>query len=228
LPCKASPKDLATAIDAPIVPEIDTPYSRRSPTDTPAWWGLPPTSAWAAQGNLARLLKRRVDGIFIADYEEGDIGPELFRAACKMGLDGRCKHWLKVKNRAHPAYSRVRDAIIASRQQAVVDQWKTSNRLSSAAPSICKHVLVLPERGKSWIGEDGRMKNRQVREGQIVRVVDGPFTGFRGEVKEVDEQTSTVKMAVQVFGRVTPIALALGQIERVPKNSNWGGAQSFA
>jgi transcription antitermination factor NusG len=78
----------------------------------------------------------------------------------------------------------------------------------------------LPERGKSWIGEDGRMKNRQVREGQIVRVVDGPFTGFRGEVKEVDEQTSTVKVAVQVFGRVTPMDLALGQIERVPKNSN--------
>jgi transcription antitermination factor NusG len=65
------------------------------------------------------------------------------------------------------------------------------------------------------------MKNRQVREGQIVRVVDGPFTGFfRGEVKEVDEQTSTVKVAVQVFGHVTPMDLALGQIERVPKNSN--------
>ena len=47
------------------------------------------------------------------------------------------------------------------------------------------------------------------------RVIDGPFTGFRGEVKEVDEQTA--KVAVQVFGRVTAMDLALGQIERVPK-----------
>jgi len=54
-----------------------------------------------------------------------------------------------------------------------------------------------------------------VREGQIVRVIDGPFTGFRGEVKEVDEQTA--KVAVQVFGRVTPVDLALGQIESVKK-----------
>jgi transcription antitermination factor NusG len=57
-------------------------------------------------------------------------------------------------------------------------------------------------------------KHRQVREGQIVRVIDGPFTGFRGEVKEVDEQTA--KVAVQAFGRDTPVDLALGQIELVP------------
>jgi len=58
-------------------------------------------------------------------------------------------------------------------------------------------------------------KHHQVREGQIVRVIDGPLTGFRGEVKEVDEQTA--KVAVQVFGRVTPMDLALGQIELVPE-----------
>ena len=61
-------------------------------------------------------------------------------------------------------------------------------------------------------------KDHQVREGQIVRVIDGPFTGFRGEVKEVDEQT--VKVDVQAFGRVTPVDLALRQIELVPRNSN--------
>jgi len=65
-------------------------------------------------------------------------------------------------------------------------------------------------------------KHHQVREGQIVRVIEGPFTGFQGEVKEVDEQTA--KVAVQVFGRVTPVDLPLGQIVAAkkfkPKNSN--------
>jgi transcription antitermination factor NusG len=59
-------------------------------------------------------------------------------------------------------------------------------------------------------------KHHQVRE--VVRVIDGPLTGFWGEVKEVDEQTA--KVAVQVFGGVTPMDLALGQIELVPENSN--------
>jgi transcriptional antiterminator NusG len=58
----------------------------------------------------------------------------------------------------------------------------------------------------------------EMRKGPIVPVIDGPFRGFRGEVEEVDEQTANV--ALQVFGRVTPVDLALGQIELVPEESN--------
>jgi hypothetical protein len=46
-----------------------------------------------------RLLARRPDGIFVAPFEQGEIGPDLFRAAC-----------VKVKNRKHPAMSRVMEA----------------------------------------------------------------------------------------------------------------------
>jgi hypothetical protein len=73
--------------------------------------------------------------------------------------------------------------------------------------------LPVPGKRRSYKA-DGRMRtHHHVREGQIVRVIDGPLTGFRGEVKEVDEQTA--KVAVQVFGRVTPMDLALGG------RSNW-------
>ena len=37
--------------------------------------------------SLARLA-RRPDGILAAPFEQGEIGPELFRAACDMGLEG--------------------------------------------------------------------------------------------------------------------------------------------
>jgi transcription antitermination factor NusG len=76
------------------------------------------------------------------------------------------------------------------------------------------------ERQAQAVGKaDGRMrKHYQVRKGQIVRVIDGPLTGFRGEVKKVEEQTARV--AVQVFGRDTPVDLAFWQIELVPENSN--------
>ena len=73
--------------------------------------------------NLDRLLARRPDGIFAAPFEAGEIGPDLFRAACQMGLEGlvskrrdrpyqsgRSKHWVKVRNRKHPAMERVMDA----------------------------------------------------------------------------------------------------------------------
>ena len=72
--------------------------------------------------NLARLLTRRVDGIHLAPFEQGEIGPDLFRHACLMGLEGlvskhrdrpsrpgRSPNWIKVKNPRHPAFSRVMD-----------------------------------------------------------------------------------------------------------------------
>jgi bifunctional non-homologous end joining protein LigD len=70
--------------------------------------------------NLARLLARRPDGIFVAEFEQGEIGPDLFRKACEFGLEGLVskradrpyraglsKDWVKIKNRNHPAMDRV-------------------------------------------------------------------------------------------------------------------------
>jgi ATP-dependent DNA ligase len=69
--------------------------------------------------NLARLLARRSEGIFVAPFEQGDVGADLFRVDCGMGLKGlmskhrerayragRSPHWIKVKNRRHPAMDR--------------------------------------------------------------------------------------------------------------------------
>ena len=73
--------------------------------------------------NLQRLLTRRPDGIFLADFEQGEIGPDLFRKACEFGLEGlvskradrpyrggRSKDWIKVKNRSHQAFDRVKES----------------------------------------------------------------------------------------------------------------------
>jgi bifunctional non-homologous end joining protein LigD len=73
--------------------------------------------------NLERLLRGRPDGIFVNPFESGAIGPDLFRAACDMGLEGlvskrsdrpyrggRSPHWIKVKNRQHHAFERVRES----------------------------------------------------------------------------------------------------------------------
>jgi bifunctional non-homologous end joining protein LigD len=38
--------------------------------------------------HLDRLLRSRPDGIFINPFEIGAIGPDLFHAACAMGLEG--------------------------------------------------------------------------------------------------------------------------------------------
>ena len=40
------------------------------------------------KASLERLLARRPEGLFVNPFERGEIGPDLFRAACQMGLEG--------------------------------------------------------------------------------------------------------------------------------------------
>ena len=82
-----------------------------------------PVEPFQPQQCRERLLARRPEGVFVNPFERGKIGPDLFRAACDMELEGlvskrrdrsyqagRSKHWIKVKNRKHPAMSRVMEA----------------------------------------------------------------------------------------------------------------------
>jgi len=75
------------------------------------------------KASLTRLLARRVDGVFLSDFEQGEIGPDLFRHACLMGLEGlvskrsdsryragRSPDWIKVKNPKSATMHRVMDA----------------------------------------------------------------------------------------------------------------------
>jgi ATP-dependent DNA ligase len=49
------------------------------------------------KNNLERLLARCPEGIFVNPFECGEIGPDLFAAACRMGLEG-----LVLKRRDRP------------------------------------------------------------------------------------------------------------------------------
>ncbi|MCX7840205.1 MAG: transcription termination/antitermination protein NusG [Anaerolineae bacterium] len=53
------------------------------------------------------------------------------------------------------------------------------------------------------------------RPGQVVHIIDGPFTDFRGTVDEVNMEKGKVRVMVSFFGRETPVELDLLQVEKV-------------
>lgn len=55
------------------------------------------------------------------------------------------------------------------------------------------------------------------KEGDKVKVIDGPFSEFTGSVEEVNPEKSKIKVMVSIFGRATPVELDVLQVESLPE-----------
>ena len=71
---------------------------------------------------------------------------------------------------------------------------------------IVKQVAVAADKPKPKL---------EFRTGEAVRIVDGSFSNFTGQVEEVNEDRSTLKVMVTIFGRATPVELEFLQVEKI-------------
>ena len=51
------------------------------------------------------------------------------------------------------------------------------------------------------------------RNGDLVKIIDGPFNNFSGLVEEINEEKMKLKVMVSIFGRKTPVELDFVQAE---------------
>ncbi|KQC34420.1 antitermination protein NusG [Nonlabens sp. YIK11] len=53
------------------------------------------------------------------------------------------------------------------------------------------------------------------KNGETIKVVDGPFNGFNGTIEKVNEEKRKLEVMVKIFGRKTPLELSYMQVEKV-------------
>lgn len=73
---------------------------------------------------------------------------------------------------------------------------------------------------KSIFEKTGEIKSNVTRlesgfeAGERVRVTDGPFKGFEGEIEEIYNEKGSLMVRVEIFGRMTPVELTFNQVSK--------------
>lgn len=62
--------------------------------------------------------------------------------------------------------------------------------------------------------EEGTSMNEPFIIGETVKIIDGPFNEFLGNIEEIHEEKKKLKVNVKIFGRKTPVELNFMQVEK--------------
>ena len=54
-----------------------------------------------------------------------------------------------------------------------------------------------------------------LKPGDQIKVINGPFEGMVGDVEEVNEEKMTVRAKISMFSRETPVELEFAQIDKI-------------
>lgn len=96
---------------------------------------------------------------------------------------------------------------------------KTTPRITGFVGNARKPPAIPPREVERIMGQmvEGRQQAKPkytFKEGDNVRVIDGPFANFNGTVEEVKPEKSKLRVLVSIFGRATPIELDFIQVEK--------------
>jgi len=84
----------------------------------------------------------------------------------------------------------------------------------SPVPLTDEEVNQIFNRTVAVPGERAKPKLK-FEHGEVVKIVDGPFSNFNGAVEEVNLDRNTLKVMVTIFGRATPVELDFLQVEKI-------------
>jgi transcriptional antiterminator NusG len=65
------------------------------------------------------------------------------------------------------------------------------------------------------IGMSTRTVELEVEIGEIVKIIEGAFSGLEGQVAEIDEEKQKLKVNIDMFGRETSTELDFEQVDKI-------------
>jgi transcriptional antiterminator NusG len=66
---------------------------------------------------------------------------------------------------------------------------------------------------RTLTGGEDEPERLPLQPGQVVKIVEGPFTGFEGTIERISHDSGKVRIRVHFYGRETPLELEQRQLE---------------
>ncbi len=161
------------------------------------------------ENTISAALERRVKVAGLDEYFEEIIVPIEKRTEVKGGRKRI------VKQKLYPGYIVVHMEInddtwfLVRETPGIGDFTGSAGKPTPMLPHEVDRIIVKPDDEQA---EQPSLKINFSIEDKV-KITDGSFENFEGEVSSIDQATGRVQVLIQVFGRPTPVELEYWQIE---------------
>ena len=180
--------------------------SKQKISQTRNWYVLHTYSGY--EESVSKNLQQRIESLGMDDKIFNIIVPKEKKIKIKKGKR-------KVtEEKIYPGYILV-EMIVTD------DSWYVVRNTPNVTGFIGAGTIPIPvskeeiESLKKRMEVDEPQYNIDVEAGDMVKITDGPFKDFDGQVSEVDEEKGKIKVLVNMFGRDTPVELDYLQIKKL-------------
>ena len=168
--------------------------------------------------------EQKVRNRILRQIESEELGDYVFDVLVPMEMVSEVRKGKKTetKKKFFPGYIIVNMNLLTEDNQLVEKTWYFIQEMDGVIGFAGTKDRPVPMRQREVDAMLSQIKEREesVRPavtfevGDTVKVADGPFESQTGVVEEIDPERGKLRVAVDIFGRTTPVELEYWQVER--------------
>jgi len=162
------------------------------------------------ENKVKEKLEMRINSMNMQDFIFRVIVPEQTEIEVKDGVKKE-----KVK-KMFPGYVLV-EMVMSDEAWYVIRNTPGVTGFIGSSGKGAKPVPLLPneiDRILTNMGMSRLDAGSELKLGEKVKVVDGPFKNMYGKIDTIDEENQMLKVLIDLFGQETPVEVMLSQVEK--------------
>lgn len=173
------------------------------------WYVLHTYSGY--ENKVKANLESRAQSMRMEDYIFRVVVPEETAKEVKNGKEKEVIH------KTFPGYVLV-EMVMTDESWYIVRNTPGVTGFVGSHGAGSKPAPLLPEEINHIlrsIGMSTRQSELKVQVGEIVKIIEGAFSGLEGEVNEIDAEKQKLKVNIDMFGRETSTELDFDQVDKI-------------